>query len=121
MKCEEIGTELKRIRYEKGMTLKEVAKQTMYSEHHICIIENRNKKLSIYSLCDLLDAYEMEIAFVPKVQNANTLDEGKLIDEVVEYLIRNVITLDGYDIALIKGHAKRLKKEKGLLNDEADD
>lgn len=118
MKFEEIGSGLKKIRCRKGMTLKEVSGESRYSMQQISIAENHNTKLSVYSMCQLLDVYGYEVEFVPKGENANSEDMGKLIDDFVIFLNANVITLDAYDRAIIKNKAEEYKRRFREENQE---
>lgn len=67
MKFEQIGQKLRQIRKESGKKLVDVSRRSGYSTEHICAME-RNKKMSIYSMCNILQEYGYEIEFVRKGQ-----------------------------------------------------
>ena len=62
MKQEEIGPRLRKMRHDSEMCLKDVALLSGYSETHVCNMENC-RKLSIKSLCNILQLYGYEIEF----------------------------------------------------------
>ncbi len=66
MRLDEIGKNLERLRKESGIRPKDVLDITTYSFTHVREIERTNQKMSVQSLCNLLDAYGYEIEFKKK-------------------------------------------------------
>lgn len=83
MKCEEIGSRLRKIRKESGMRLCDASHSSGYSEVHLCEME-RNNKMSISSLCNVLETYGYEIEFA-KIEMGMINDKTlKNLAEIVE-------------------------------------
>lgn len=69
MEYEEIGKCLRDLRKLESLKLKDLSVKTFYSPQHISNIERLNSKVSLFSLCQLLDAMGYELEFVPKKEN----------------------------------------------------